>query len=116
MSSEYYPRFSYISGITNAVNAVITFTDDHDFTEGEIVSFRVSRPYGMSEINNRQGKVQSFTSDTITVDIDTSTWTPYTYPVSGNNTPPVCVPSASGVVPGYTPKMNLEDSFDNRPD
>lgn len=112
---SFYPRWKYISGITNAQQAVITFTEDHDFTDGEIVSFRVTKPYGMVEMNDRQAKVLSHTADTITVNIDTLNFNSYIYPVSGSNTPPVCVPSASGVIPGsYPATVNLEDAFDNR--
>lgn len=110
----FVPRFRFIIAITNAQHAEITFSEDHDYSDGEIVSFRVTQPYGMVEINNLQSTVLSHTSNTIVVDIDTMFWTPFIYPVPGKNTPPVCVPSASGIIPGSNPStVNLEDSFDN---
>lgn len=115
VSYAIYPRYKFISLITNALQAVVTCTANHDFTDGEIVSFRVSPPYGMKEINEKSGKVLSHTNNTITVDIDTMNFTAFIYPVSGNNTPPVVVPSASGIIPNSNPAtMNLEDAFDNR--
>lgn len=116
-SNVYYPTFAYISGISNAVNAVVTFTADHDFTLGEIVSFRVGKPFGMFEINNLRGKVLAKTSDTITVDIDTTTWNTFSLANLDDpgTSPPVCVPSASGVIPyEENPSVNIEDAFDNR--
>lgn len=115
--NEFYPRFAYISAITNETLAVVTFTADHDFTPGEVVSFRVGKPFGMYEINNKKAKVIYTSSNTITIDIDSSTWNAFS--LSNLNdpgtSPPVCVPSASSVVPfEYTPKMNIEDAFDNR--
>lgn len=108
------PRYKFITGITNSQYAVITFSQDHDFVDWEIVSFRVSPPYGMVEINNLQSTVLSHTSNTITVGIDTTFWTPFIYPVSGRTSPPVCVPSGSGINPIlYTPTVILEDAFDN---
>ena len=108
------PRRRFITDITNSQYATVTFSEDHDFVNWEIVSFRVSPPYGMFEINNLQSSVISHTSNTITVDIDTTFWTPFIYPVSGKNSPPVCVPSASGVNPIlHTPTVILEDCFDN---
>ena len=115
---SYYPTFSYISAITNELNPTVTFTANHDFTVGEIVSFRVGKPFGMSEINNKRAHVLAITDTTITIDIDTSTWTPFSL-VNLNNpgtTPPVCVPSSSGVITQlYTPSVNIEDAFDKQP-
>ncbi len=116
MNSFYYPQYQFISGITNAQQAVVTFTTAHMFTPGEIVGMRVTKPYGMFEINLQDALVLSITSQTITIDVDTTNYTPFIYPVSGLNTPPVCVPSASGVIPGSIPAtVNLLDAFDNRP-
>lgn len=112
----FYPRFRYINSITNEQKAVVTCTEDHDFTDGEYVSFRVSRPYGMYEINEQRALVLSHTSDTITVDLDTLQFNSFVYPVSGKNTPPVVVPAGSGIIPNYYPyTVTLIDSFDNRP-
>ena len=115
--NEFYPRFSYISAITNAIQALVTFTEAHDFTPGEIVSFRVGKAFGMSEINNKRGKALIIDTLTIIVDIDTTTWTPFS--LSNLNdpgtSPPVCVPSSSSVIPfEENPSMNIQDAFDNR--
>lgn len=106
-----------ISNITNAQKAVVTFTDDHDFVDNEIVSLRVSRPYGMVEINQQSGKVLDHDDTTVTLDIDTNNYTAFSIPgdLTGT-TPPCCVPSSSGVdLSLYAPTMILEDAFDNRP-
>lgn len=116
-SNQFYPRLAYINAVTNAQQAVVTFTADHDFTLGEIVSFRCSSQFGMVQINNLKGKVVAKTDDTITVDIDTTNWDAFDYSVLNNagTTPPVCVPCCSGVVPGSNPSAtNLLDTFDNR--
>lgn len=106
-----------ISNITNALNAVVTFTDDHDFVNNEIVSLRVSRPYGMVQINQKAGKVLSTTDDTVTLNIDSRNFTAFSIPGDlTKTTPPCCVPSSSGVdLDSYSPTMILEDAFDNRP-
>ena len=112
-----YPAFSYINDISNAVQAIVTFTADHDFIVGEILGFRVTPPFGMFEINNRHGKVLSITSDTVTVDIDTTFYTAFDYSAlnSRGTTPPVCVPAGSGVIPDQTiPQTSIDDAFDNR--
>lgn len=114
---HFYPHFSYISDISNSTQAVVTFTAIHDFTPGEIVSFRVGKQFGMYEINNQRAKVILKDDTSIVTDIDTSTWNSFS--LDNLNTPgtspPVCVPSSSSVVPfEYNPMVNIEDAFDNR--
>lgn len=112
---RFFPRFRYISGISNAQYAVVTFTDAHDFVVNEIVSVRVTKPYGMTEINEMRAKVLAIGDFTITIDVDTTYFTPFIYPVSGQNTPPVCVPVGSGVnsLNPYLVFTILDDAFDN---
>lgn len=125
-----YPRYKYIANITQAAQAVVYFTEKNDFTPGEIVSFRVSSDFGMDEINNKQARVLSVTNSatvsSITIDLDTSGFTTFTFPTSAvaaaGVSPAVCVPSSSGVVPDngsatvaqQPPGTNLRDAFDNR--
>ncbi len=106
------PGFSYINAITFGQSTTIGFTEAHDFVVGEYVSFRVTQPYGTVQLNNQRGLILSLTDDSITVNIDSLYYTPFIYPVSGYNTPPVCVPVASGVIPG-TATVILDDAFDN---
>lgn len=103
------PQFFYINAITNALNAVVTFTANHDYVLGQYVSFRVSQEYGMKEMNYKRAQIISLTNNTITIDIDSRNFTAFLYPVAGENTPPVCVPSSSGVLNGT---MILNDAFD----
>ena len=115
--NRFYPRKAYINAISNAQYAVVGFTADHDYLVGEIVSFRCEKPFGMIEINNEKAKILSTTSDTITVSIDSSTWTPFDYSQinTSGTTPPVCVPVGSGSVDvGGVQEVIFEDAFDNR--
>lgn len=117
VTNVFYPQIAYINAITNAQKAVISFTDDHDFTIGEIVGFRVRPPFGMFQINNINGKVLSLTSTSITVDVDTTTWDAFDYSQlnTAGSTPPTCVPCCSGKIPNSNPvTINQADTFDNR--
>lgn len=117
VTNVFYPQRALINAITNAKEAVATFTENHDFTVGEIVSFRVGKAFGMQQIDGKRGKVLSITSDTITVDIDSSTWDAFDYSNldTAGTTPPHCVPSSSKKVPGSNPpRVNIQDAFDNR--
>jgi len=114
--SEFYPQWALINSITQGQNTVVGFTAPHTFTVGEIVSFRVSKPYGMTELNNQDGLVIAITTTTITVPIDSTNYTPFSSPLTMVAKPAMAVPSASGVIPDSRPSMtNLLDSFDNIP-
>lgn len=114
--SDYTPYIRDIIGITNTQQAVVDFGTEHPYTPGEFVSFRVSKPYGMVEINNRTGKVLAITNTTIMVNIDTTSFNSFIYPPSGTVVVPAqTVPAGSGVIPdSIPPTVNLEDAFDNR--
>lgn len=117
MSSVFQPKFSLIEDITLGQTTVVTFTEDCDFTDGEIVSFRVSAESGTKELNNQQALVLSHTDDTITVEIDSSNYTTFVF-VDENELvfPAMVVPMGSGIIPGSNPAtVNLEDAFDNVP-
>ena len=126
----FYPHWNFIANITQATQAVVSFTGKNDYTPGEIVSFRVPSEFRMDEMNNKQARVLSVTNSatvsSITLDLDSSGYTAFAFPTSliaaGGVSPAVCLPSSSGVVPEAgsasipqePPGTNLRDSFDNR--
>ncbi|HEX4374887.1 MAG TPA: hypothetical protein VHZ50_16400 [Puia sp.] len=113
-NNAFFPRWRYITNISNEQYAVVTFLDSPDFLEDEIISFRVTRPYGMFEINEKRAKVLSVDDMTVTIDIDTTFFNPFIYPVVGANTPPVCVPVGSGInFDSAFAFTILNDAFDN---
>jgi hypothetical protein len=90
----------------------------------------VSSDFGMDEINNKSARVLSVTNSatvsSITIDLDTSGYTAFSFPTSAialaGVSPAIVVPSSSGVVPDngsatvpqQPPGTNLRDAFDNR--
>lgn len=115
--STFVPGFRYISDISKAKKAIVTFTEAHQFSNGEILSFRVSTPYGMVEMNNLQGRVLDSDTLTVTVDIDTYTFTAFIDAGIYKGMPALAVAAGSGVIPNYyPPTINLQDVFDNKPD
>lgn len=113
-SGTFYPRYKLITGVTLGFTTRVIFGISHDFTDGEIVSFRVSKPFGTVELNNQQSRVLSHDSTSITVGIDSTNYTPFVNAGSDVQIPAVTVPSASGVIPN-TSSVNLEDAFDDKP-
>lgn len=117
MRSVFYPTKSFIESIAQGIQTVVTFTEDCDFTPGEVVSFRVSKENGMSELNNAQAVVLANTADTITIGIDSINFTPFVFMEEYEGTfPAMVIPAGSGIVPGeYPAHTSLVDSFDNIP-
>jgi len=65
-----------ISGVTNAVNGVVTTTTDHGFSTGDTVS--ISLVNGMTELNGNFYKITVLTTTTFELNEDTTTFGVYT--------------------------------------
>lgn len=64
-----------VTGITQAAQAVITFSEAHDYSVGD--NAVIDKVMGMTEINNLPLDVVSITASTITVSTDTTLFSPY---------------------------------------
>jgi hypothetical protein len=112
-NSSFVPKYFLIQSISKGLHTTITFTEDHDYKLGEYVSFRCSQDNGMFQINEKRGRVLALTSDTITVDIDSTNYSDFNYTLEVQILP-VAVPAGSGVSVGeYNPFVILDDCFDN---
>lgn len=80
----YYPTHRYITNITQAAQAVVTLSVTHGYTVGQVVGFRVPAAYGMVEMNNLRGTITAIntTTNTITVDINSSAFTAFAFPLT----------------------------------
>lgn len=96
----YYPPIRYITNISQATQAIVTLSVYHNFTVGQSIRFIVptvtAAAYGMTNLNGLsativaidQADVNGFTN-TITVDIDTTGFTAFSFPLTTS--------------PGFTP-------------
>jgi hypothetical protein len=97
--SRFVPPNRFITAITQAAQAVVTLSVTHHYSVGNKVKFDVSAAYGMSEINGLVGTILavSAANNTITVDIDTTGFTAFAFPLSAayalGVTPAQIVPS-----------------------
>jgi hypothetical protein len=147
-----YPKGLPVLWITQATQAKVYFARQNDYTVGELVDFNIPTLYGMTELSflTKQGGgsalgsnpsgparvlqvINSATESSIVIDVDTSGFTAFAFPTSaqystmGNNSPAVCFPAGSGIVPygasattigsatlpSSPPGTNLLDAFDN---
>jgi hypothetical protein len=113
----FYPRRRYITKITAAASAVVTLSVTHGYTVGQQVRFVVPAAYGMVEIDGLLGTITAVNTtttsgNTITVDIDSSAFTAFAWPLSA------AVPfSAAEVVPvGENSAQAISSSVDTLDD
>lgn len=76
------PRFLYITGISQASQAVVTVSTEHNYVVGELITFSVPNSFGMSEISGLTGKIVAVGTYTMTVNIDSSNFTAFAFPAS----------------------------------
>jgi hypothetical protein len=112
--ADFIPNLQYISNITNASQAIVTFTENHNFTLWEWISFRIPPSNGMIQLNNQKGLIVALTPSTVTIDIDSLQFYPFIFTSENQQIPCVAVPVGSGIIEGQ-PTTTLEDAFDNRP-
>lgn len=83
------PRFLYITNISQAAEAEVTVTREHNFQVGQVVEFNVPKDNSMVEMNGLKGEVQSATGTNspagsstykFTVDIDSTGFTAFDFP------------------------------------
>lgn len=105
----YYPGYSQlqvtqnlvtqqIASITNANPMVVTTSNDHGYVAGMDVTFLIPTQFGMQQLNGKIGQVLSLTADTLIIGVDSTNFTPFSYPspLPSAYTPPSVIPNNSG--------------------
>jgi hypothetical protein len=111
--ANFIPNLQYISNITQAQQAVVTFVANHNFTLSEWIGFRIPQSNGMIQLNNQKALVIALTPNTVTIALDTLGYYPFIY-YQDPQFPCIAVPVASGIIQGEA-ATTLEDAFDNEP-
>ena len=81
-ASEYQPSKVYVQGISAAANAVVTTTFDHGYAVDQVVTMHVPEFWGMTEMDNLQGRITAVTANTFTLDINSTGFTAFAFPTS----------------------------------
>lgn len=105
----YYPRRLFISSISLATQAVVVFTVTHNLTVGQRIVFgQVPSMYGMTQISGLRGLIVAIntTTNSVTVDIDTSAFTAFAFPVTAVAAAAHNLPSATPFGDGPNPASN----------
>jgi hypothetical protein len=105
----YYPGYSQvqvkenllvqtIASISNSFPMIVTTVTDHGYVQGMEVTFLIPVAFGMQQLNGRVFQVQQITSDTLTINVDATNFTPFAYPfpLPSAYTNPSVIPNNSG--------------------
>lgn len=122
----YYPGYSQtqvyenfivrdIESISNSFPMVLTTTVDHKYIAGLKVRFMIPKGFGMEELNVLDGQIISVTDDTLTINLNSTNFSVFSYPNSlpSAYTAPVVIPNSSGppLPPESLPNPN-QNSFE----
>lgn len=77
----YYPTKQFLFNITRAAQAVVTTAANHNYQVGQSVRFNVGPAFGMTQIDGLLGNIVAVTAGTFTVDIDTTAFTAFVFPL-----------------------------------
>lgn len=123
--TTYYPGYGQIqvsenltwqviSAITNAFPMTVTTVNNHNYIAGMNVRFLIPGIFGMQQLNGINAQVLTASSNTMTVNIDSTLFTPFAYPAQlpAAYSAPTVIPNSSG--PYLVPPLPYgnQDSFD----
>lgn len=77
----FVPARKVISNITNAVRAVITVTEPHDYISGEYVRIHIAPEHGMIQLAQKYAPIEVIDSVSFYLNIDTRMFEPFVLPV-----------------------------------
>ena len=82
----FYPRRRSMAEVTTGTSTVVTTTVTHGYQVGQQVRFVVPAAYGMTQLNGLVGNIiavnTSTTVNSFTVDIDSSAFTAFSFPLT----------------------------------
>lgn len=107
------PRNRVISNITQAAAGVVTTLVDHGYTTGEKVRMKVPAACTMIELNDLLVTVTVLTTATFSVDVDTTGFTAFTFPLPAASpfTPAQAVPVGEDPATGLLTDATTNDAF-----
>jgi hypothetical protein len=76
----FYPRNQAIVNITQAVQAVVTTSVNHNYIVGQSVRLSVPAPFGMTQADGLLVNITAVTAGTFTTDLDTSGFSAFFFP------------------------------------
>lgn len=76
------PSALFVTGVTKATSAVVSLSVAHSYVVGQLVHFSVPASFGMVELNGLTGMITAVGTYTVTVDINSSSFSTFAFPAS----------------------------------
>lgn len=113
----YYPRRRFVTRMSQGLNMIVTLSVTHGYTVGQLVRLVVPTEFGMVQANGLQGTViaigqadASGYTNTITLNIDSSAFSAFAFPLSAVAGAGVSFPEVTPIGEAATaPFQNLLD-------
>lgn len=80
----FYPPTRTIVNITQANRGVVTTSVNHNYIVGQSVRFNITAPFGMTQLNGVLANITAVTASTFTINIDTTGFTAFTFPLAAS--------------------------------
>ena len=77
----FQPAMRIIVSITNSFPAIVTTSFAHNYETGDIIRLNIPRGYGMEQANQLKGKIMVTGNTTFEIEIDTTTFDPFSIPI-----------------------------------
>lgn len=77
------PQSCLITNISRAADAVITTSVDHGYKVGQLIYLAVAPQFGMVQASGKISRIKAVTANTMTIDLDTSSYTAFAFPLTG---------------------------------
>lgn len=86
LTNQWAPGSRYIMSISQATQAVVTFSETHPWVVGDKIQILVGADYGMLQINGKVGTVLAVntTTNSVTLDINTTGFTAFAFPLAAS--------------------------------
>lgn len=76
------PRYRFATAITAASSAVVTTSMLHEYVVGQKIKMVVPSAFGMTEMDGLTGTITAVSTSTFTLDIDSSAFTAFVFPLT----------------------------------
>lgn len=116
----FYPPTRVITKISQATQAIVTLAVTHQYTIGQVIRFVIPTvtptAYGMTQLNGVQATIVNVgaadvdgTTNTITVDVDTTAFTAFAWPLTTDpvHTPAQIVPVGENSAQAFASNVNV---------
>lgn len=109
----FLPKLRYITAISKASQAVVTFSSTHGFAVGQTLRLHCSSAFGMVEIDGLLGEIVAVntSNNTVTLNIDSTSFTTFAFPTSATASVGVSFPLAVPVGEAASHANSFDDAF-----